>query len=341
MQEVRLDESYLCILSDADDEYTSEQVMAWLWTLGVKAFRVNGQQLTTDEKQPFTASLDSDGTVQIRLPGGYDPLAVSVVWFRRWANSHEYAGIDLFHGSEESVAPNIFSSLSHLTAELRAASFALFKSMKGSTWLGDPSKRQLNKFNTLIAAAKAGLKIPPTLLTSNTEELAAFRKRHGSLIVKPASDLLICYDHDGPITTFTSRIDELQDWTGSFPALFQKEIDKEYEVRSFYLYGKCYSMAIFSQTDACTSVDFRRVGSVPNRMVPYSLPEHVGAAIGRLMTLLDLDTGSIDLIRDPSGQFIFLEVNPVGQFGMVSGPCNYHLDYEVAIHLRDIYHSHE
>jgi hypothetical protein len=45
---------------------------------------------------------------------------------------------------------------------------------------------------------------------------------------------------------------------------------------------------------------------------------------------LRLETGSIDLIHTPDGRDVFLEVNPVGQFGMVSIPCNYGLERKVA-----------
>jgi hypothetical protein len=56
-------------------------------------------------------------------------------------------------------------------------------------------------------------------------------------------------------------------------------------------------------------------------------------AIGSLMRDLCLDTGSIDLICTSSGRIVFLEVNPVGQFGMVSKPCNYKLEHRLAEHL--------
>ena len=36
---------------------------------------------------------------------------------------------------------------------------------------------------------------------------------------------------------------------------------------------------------------------------------------------MSLNTGSIDLIKTKSGDYVFLEVNPVGQFSMVSFPC--------------------
>ena len=48
------------------------------------------------------------------------------------------------------------------------------------------------------------------------------------------------------------------------------------------------------------------------------------------MNLIGLNTGSIDMILTPEGDYYFLEVNPVGQFGMISHPCNFYLEEKVA-----------
>ena len=48
------------------------------------------------------------------------------------------------------------------------------------------------------------------------------------------------------------------------------------------------------------------------------------------MKLLKLNTGSIDMIVDHNNNYIFLEVNPVGQFVAYGEFCNYYLDREMA-----------
>lgn len=42
-----------------------------------------------------------------------------------------------------------------------------------------------------------------------------------------------------------------------------------------------------------------------------------------------LNTGPIDLIRGLDDKYYFLEINPVGQYGFISKPCNYDIDYEI------------
>jgi glutathione synthase/RimK-type ligase-like ATP-grasp enzyme len=119
-----------------------------------------------------------------------------------------------------------------------------------------------------------------------------------------------------------------------FPSLVQAMVEKSWEVRAFYLAGDLYAMAIFSQGDRQTEVDFRRYNRArPNRAVPYRLPGEVAEKLRALMRELAMETGSLDLIRTPDGRHVFLEVNPAGQFGMVSHRCNYRLEKRVAEHL--------
>ena len=47
----------------------------------------------------------------------------------------------------------------------------------------------------------------------------------------------------------------------------------------------------------------------------------------------NLDTGSIDIVVTKKEEYVFLEVNPVGQFGWVSSNCNYYLEEKVANYL--------
>ena len=93
-------------------------------------------------------------------------------------------------------------------------------------------------------------------------------------------------------------------------------------------------MAIFSQEDEQTKVDFRNYNkSKPNRCVPYKLPDYIMKKLDLFMQRMNLDTGSIDMIYTTNKEYVFLEVNPVGQYDMVSVPCNYNLHQKIAKYL--------
>ena len=52
------------------------------------------------------------------------------------------------------------------------------------------------------------------------------------------------------------------------------------------------------------------------------------------MDQLNLDSGSIDIIYSTNKEYVFLEVNPIGQFGMVSSPCNYYIEKRIAQYFK-------
>jgi len=115
------------------------------------------------------------------------------------------------------------------------------------------------------------------------------------------------------------------------PTLFQECLNKKYELRIFYLDGVCYSSAIFSQNDPQTRIDFRNYNrETPNRVCPYQLPKKIEKRIRKLMNHYSMRSGSIDMVVEKTKGFVFLEVNPVGQFKQVSHPCNYRLEKRIA-----------
>lgn len=196
------------------------------------------------------------------------------------------------------------------------------------------NKKYINRYynaspNKLIVLEKAKtleIQVPNFVLTDNLEET------HSSFIYKPINDggYIDLEDCKGNSYTELFRLSSEQYGV----TFFQELIEKKYELRIFYLCGKFSSMAIFSQNDNQTKVDFRRYNKEkPNRNIPFKLPTEIENKLDLLMKELDLKSGSIDMVVSRDREYYFLEVNPVGQFGMVSFPCNYHLEREIAEYL--------
>lgn len=193
---------------------------------------------------------------------------------------------------------------------------------KNTFWFDYPFVKE-DKIDVLLLAQKNGLTIPETIITNSLEEI-----NYKEYITKPLSSTTGFKHGNKFYSTYTTIVKKVKH--KFLPSLLQKRIDKRYEVRTFYLDGECYSMAIFSQNDKQTEVDFRRYNyKKPNRNIPYKLPHYMEDNIRKLMNDLDLKTGSIDIIKGKDDIYYFLEVNPVGQFGMTSKPCNYNLEKKV------------
>ena len=82
---------------------------------------------------------------------------------------------------------------------------------------------------------------------------------------------------------------------------------------------------------AQTALDYRHYDEqCPNRITPVDLPSTLKMQLHQLMLELGLTSGSIDFIRTKMGQYIFLEVNPVGQFSGISTAGNLNLEKRIA-----------
>ena len=319
----------ILILSQSKVELTTEDVINWIQYYNGKVTRINGDDLL--EKKLLLKINNSQESFK-----NLTKDKINIAWFRRYK-------------SEELNPPNIniskynFSAFkNHLNSEFRKAyDYYVEKLTENAKIISSLEiEKKLNKIIVLEKAKKVGLKIPNSIITNNKSEITNFVKLNKDCIIKPLSECIYFFEKNYSYDMLTERIRKknLEKIPDIFiPSLIQENILKMYEIRSFYFLGEIYSMAIFSQNDKKTKTDFRNYNNLkPNRTVPYKLPNTEIRKLKKLMSLLKLDTGSIDLIRDKNGNYIFLEVNPNGQLGMVSEPCNYYLEEKIALKLMEL-----
>jgi ATP-GRASP peptide maturase of grasp-with-spasm system len=193
----------------------------------------------------------------------------------------------------------------------------------------------MNRLKVLEMAKVMGLKVPKYEIIVNGSQLNDSKGSLGKVVSKPIADGIYDIVDNKRFYTYTELIEDplYQEnlSTNLFPSLICELVEKKFEIRTFYLDGAFYSMAIFSQSDPQTMIDFRKYTN--NRREPYKLPEHIEVKIRDLFNELNLNCGSVDMILDRQGNYIFLEINPVGQFDMTSRPCNYNLHKKVAEYL--------
>lgn len=194
----------------------------------------------------------------------------------------------------------------------------------------------VNKLIINSQVEELGLLTPKSYIFSNRSELKKIMTdKDEQYITKTVADGSFLNFKNHLVYNYTSKINLKDIVSEKFaPSLVQAYVKKKYELRIFYLLGKCYTMAIFSQKDDQTAVDFRNYNAdKPNRNIPYNLPKDIETKICQLMQKLNFESSSIDMIVTQDNQFIFLELNPVGQFGMTSYPCNYNLEKIIAENL--------
>jgi ATP-GRASP peptide maturase of grasp-with-spasm system len=328
----------ILVITDTHDQATTE-VMEWLHWLGGDFKVMSGNSIFY--KAPFSYSVSNTGN-NIRFENDPVDLNPKVVFYRRW----RVKILKKLDGSVPKPSPlNYISDLklreeiiTHINAEHLYSDLGCLSLFNTAYWLSSfGTRKSEQKLETLICAQQEGLLIPPTLVTTKKTELKKFYVDHGTLITKSIHNASMLVYEDSTYMMFTQQVratDIEQLPEQFFVSLFQKQIEKELELRIFFLETEFYAMAIFSQSNDQTQTDFRDYSTNrPNRNVPFTLPPEQEDKLSLLMKKLDLRTGSIDMILTPEGEYYFLEVNPVGMFGMTSHPCNYQLEKKVAEHL--------
>lgn len=312
----------ITVFSMAYNEETTNNVIDWLRHLNGNYIRINGEDII-ETGFNFSSNEISKQT--------------NVVWFRR--------GIDLPGYTEKFLAKckpfvdqldtlNSHRLLSHIKAEINEYLAHFYSKFSEKHWLTKYSDRTLSKCAVLDIAKRNGLKVPEYLATTSREQAQNFHFKHKRIITKNFSEVqyYTTFTEFGKLLTVEPDIDRASETF--FVSLFQQYIEKEFEIRTFYLDREFFSMAIFSQRNEKTMIDFRNYDlEKPNRNVPFKLPTEIEANLQRLIDELGLNNCSIDLIKALDGCYYFLEINPVGQFGMTSGPCNYNLEKRVAKYL--------
>jgi glutathione synthase/RimK-type ligase-like ATP-grasp enzyme len=97
--------------------------------------------------------------------------------------------------------------------------------------------------------------------------------------------------------------------------IFQEEVPKRRDVRVTVIGRTSFAVGIDSQAHAVTQVDWRHTPPEPLRHAPIDLPPNVCSSISRLLDAFGLEFGAIDLVERDDGTFVFLEINPNGQWG--------------------------
>ena len=196
----------------------------------------------------------------------------------------------------------------------------------------------VNKLIVLQIAEQLGLQVPKTAIVSSKTALRQLKDSWGRIITKTmhqgisvrTKEIFINGQKTEEVTnTSIDQVGEL-----FFPSMIQQLVAKQYEVRVFAFQDMFYSIATFTQRNDATMIDGRGIDTQnPNRQVPFILPEAVQAKLLAMLKRLELNYGSFDLICTPDDEFVFLEVNPYGQYGFLSLAGNYYIEKQIAADL--------
>lgn len=292
----------LIITNDHDEHATA--VILELQKRNVPVFRFHPEEF------PDRCSISieiRDGRIEGEIHNAYHRVAFSDIcaaWFRRSRN--------LFADRAPLTSEKLDD---YVKAQSRGTVTALCEGLQ-TLWVSQPYKLRRAEVKALqfAEATKAGLKTPNTLISNDPARAAAFVDALGDTecAIKPLIALGVSDEHGYrlPLTT-TLPAGYALDSVALAPNIFQPYVDKAFELRCVVMGDRIFCAKMNSQASEITRTDWR--AGDPEHEI-FSLPDRVEASIHRLMDSFGINFASIDMIVTPSGEFVFLDLNPNGQW---------------------------
>lgn len=184
-------------------------------------------------------------------------------------------------------------------------------------WMNDPAAvdRANNKLWQLRAAAEIGFDTPLTLIGNQAAEVSD-KFRPGPLVAKTIGGAAI--ERDGVREhLFSQRISlgELDSAAvKAAPCIFQEQVKPGIDVRVTVAGERVFA------TDIAVPSAYLDWRAAPRETVSYrpvDLPVEVKKRCLELCRIAGLTYGAFDLVRQPNGRYVFLEVNASGQWGWI------------------------
>ena len=194
-------------------------------------------------------------------------------------------------------------------------------SMLDCAWLPaspDVVRHAEQKTLQLGVAAALGFELPPTLITTSPSDMLAFHRAHAGRIVSKQSGKAFLGTVGHSLIRYTELVTTRDlAHAGAIaycPTTFQAYVDKQVELRITVVEQQVFAAEIHSQTTNHTRHDWRRYdhGQTPHRA--HELPLDIAARCVALVEQLGLRYGAIDMVLTPDGRYVFLEINPNGQY---------------------------
>ncbi len=180
-------------------------------------------------------------------------------------------------------------------------------------WVNEPlaDDRAGRKAYQLQVAQAMGLSVPATLITSDPSQARRFVDSRGyrNVVYKPFAST----DADWRETRVLKPEEvALLDQVRHAPVIFQDYIEAVYDLRITVVGESVFPAAIWSQQTSY-AVD-SRIDIANAKIEPVAIPDALARTLVAFVARLGLVFGAVDMRLTPDGKYVFLEINPAGQF---------------------------
>jgi putative peptide maturation system protein len=215
-------------------------------------------------------------------------------------------------------------ALRHYITQETADAWAGTSALLNCLWLPGPHWSEVRagyKALQLQVAAGLGFDIPPTLITNSTSDFLDFYRQHnGSVVTKTVHNRLLPSNSAKGYEAFAlTEVVANQDLVGveairHCPVTVQPNVEKRVELRIAVVGENAFAVEIDSQRTNHMRRDWRSIDPHLGRYAIHKLPSEVARRCVELAKRLELRFGVLDIILTPDGRYVFLEINPNGEW---------------------------
>jgi ATP-grasp ribosomal peptide maturase len=193
---------------------------------------------------------------------------------------------------------------------------------EGVLWMNAPGRDADAGYKPaqLAVAERCGFVVPETLVTNDAHAVHLFHSDlDDAILVNKLLGGSAFLTGGRPAAVYTTRLGfgDLADLRGitATAHLFQRWLEKRYEVRVTVVGERCFTVAIHAGSPAAYA-DWRSDYEALTYEV-IELPSWIRESIVRFQTHYGLSFGAFDFVVTPENKWIFLECNTSGEFGWI------------------------
>ncbi|WP_417197729.1 MvdC/MvdD family ATP grasp protein [Bizionia sp.] len=308
------------IISNKSD-ITSDFIVKSLRENSIEFYRFNTEELTKSVTFSLDFSSSSYQIIDSKFERSFNLQEFTSVYYRR-------PELPVFNSVELSIG-----EINFVKNEFIYALEGIYKLLRNAYWISPlySIREAENKIYQLDIAKALGFKIPNSIITDSYKQVSLFFKENKEeCVIKPIKSGLIEDNTDSKVvfTNVLKSVPENKQKISFAPNYLQSHIFKKGDIRVIVVGDKIFATLIHSQEYSTTKVDWRK-GEMNLYHEKINLPEDIKIKCIALLRTLKLRYGAIDFILDNNGNYIFLEINPNGQWAWIEKQTGYKITQEI------------
>lgn len=290
---------------------TVDMVIEQLEKRDCKFYRLNSEDFPSQVKCTINQSNESvDGYFNVGYERKVNFSEINSIYYRRPGR----------HRIDEGIQVKEHRKFAYEESTVALSGALMLPSV---VWLNDPQKIKIAeiKIKQLQIAKNIGFRIPKTLITNEPAQIIKFFDDcDGQIITKPLTHGVLNVSGEYN-TIYTNRVTKEHLKSVGFvefaPCLFQEYVNKAIELRVTIVGKSIFAAEIHSQNSEIAKDDWRRydIENTPHKI--HKLPQEIENLCLDMVSYYHLNFAAFDFVLTPEGKYVFLEMNPNGQWGWI------------------------